>query len=81
MASGYSPRVVWQLRMQRKVSSDYEKQLQRPGRRMAIVAAVAAIHVVLVFSFLSWHGEGHPLALLVKVKLIPASAAMVPSKK
>lgn len=75
MATRYSARTTWQLRVQRKVGSDYEQQLRRPGRTAMIVAAVAAIHVALVISFLSWHGEGHPLDLLIKVKLIPMTQA------
>lgn len=71
--AGSSARTVWALRMQRKVATDYEKRQRSPARRMAIVAAVAAIHVVLVLSFLSWRGEGHRLPLLIKVKLIPAT--------
>jgi hypothetical protein len=73
MENKYSARTQWQLRMQRKVGSDYERQLRRPGRTAMIVAAVAAIHVALLFSFLSWRGYGHPLDLLIKVKLIPAT--------
>ena len=73
MASSYSSRAIWQLRLQRKNWHDYEKGQRRPRRTLMICAAVAAIHVVLVLSFLSWHGEGHRLALLVPVKIIPAS--------
>ena len=56
--------------MQRKNWSEYEKaQKQAATRTLAICAAVAAIHVVImVFSFLTWHGEGHRLALLVPVQ-------------
>jgi hypothetical protein len=68
-----SSRAVWQLRLQRKNWSDYEKAQRQPRRTILICAAVAAIHVVLVFSFLSWHGEGHRLALLVPVRIIPAN--------
>ena len=67
-----SSRAIWQLRLQRKNWKDYENAQRQPRRTVAICAAVAAIHVVLVFSFLSWHGEGHPLPLLVPVRIIPA---------
>jgi hypothetical protein len=66
-------RAIWTLRMQRKNWSDYEKAQKQPRRTMAICAAVAAIHVVIIGSFLTWHGEGHRLALLVPVRIIPAA--------
>jgi hypothetical protein len=75
MATRYSARTTWQLRVQRKVGSDYEQQQRRPGRTAMIVAAVAAIHVGLLVSFLSWRGYGHPLEMLIKVKLIPMTQA------
>jgi hypothetical protein len=68
-----SARAIWTLRMQRKNWRDYENAQKKPSRTLAICAAVAAIHVVLVISFLSWHGEGHRLALLVPVRIIPAA--------
>ncbi len=68
-----SSRAIWQLRLQRKNWSDYEKGRRQPRRTIAICAAVAAIHVVLIASFLSWHGEGHPLPLLVHVRIFPAA--------
>ena len=68
-----SSRAIWQLRLQRKNWKDYEKAQRQPRRTVAICAGVAAIHVVLIFSFLSWHGEGHRLALLVPVRIIPVA--------
>jgi hypothetical protein len=67
------------MRVQRKVGADYERQQNRPGRRMAIVAAVAAIHVAVVLIFMSWRGAGHPpMAMMIHVKIIPASQAASP---
>jgi hypothetical protein len=60
--------------MQRKNWHDYEKAQKQPRRTVAICAAVAAIHVVLIFSFLSWHGEGHRLPLLVPVRILPVAS-------
>jgi hypothetical protein len=75
MATKYSARTNWQLRMQRKVGADYIKGQTTRGRTAMIVAAVAAIHAVLLVGFLNWRGYGHPLDLLVHVKLIPVGQA------
>ncbi len=71
MVTKYSARTNWQLRMQRKVGDDYIRGQSTRGRTAMVVAAVAAIHAVLLVGFLNWRGYGHPLDLLVKVKLIP----------
>jgi hypothetical protein len=76
----YSARTNWQLRVQRKVGEDYLRGQSTRGRTAMIVAAVAAIHAVLLVGFLNWRGYGHPLDLLVKVKLIPmGQATLVPA--
>ncbi len=75
MVTKYSARTHWQLRMQRKVGDDYLRGQSTRGRTAMIVAAVAAIHAVLLVGFLNWRGYGHPLDLLVKVKLIPMGQA------
>ncbi len=71
----YSARTNWQLRVQRKVGSDYIRSQTTRTRTAMIVAAVAAIHVVLLVGFLNWRGYGHPLDLLVPVKLVPLGHA------
>ncbi len=71
MVTKYSARTNWQLRVQRKVGDDYIKGHSTRGRTAMIVAAVAAIHALLLVGFLNWRGYGHPLDLLVHVKLIP----------
>ncbi len=76
----YSARTNWQLRVQRKVGSDYIRLQTTRARTAMILAAVAAIHVVLLVGFLNWRGYGHPLDLLVPVKLMPLShASTVPA--
>jgi hypothetical protein len=50
---------------------DYLAQQNRPARKIAVIAAVAVIHAGLLVGFLSWRGYGHPLDMLIKVKIVP----------
>ncbi len=68
---GKSPaRTTWVVRLQHKFGRDYLARQSGPVRRMAILAAVLAVHVVLAFGFLSWRSNGRALEMLIPVKIV-----------
>ncbi len=75
MTMRYAARANWQLRLQRKLGTDYVRGQSSFRRKAAVVAAVVAVHLGLVAGFLSWRVNVVQPPLLVKVHLLPASAA------
>ncbi len=80
MVNRYSARAIWRLRVQQKVGEDYLRGQTSPRRVMMVIAAIAAIHAVLIAGFLTLHfGNGAPMENLVKIRIIPlAKAANAP---